>query len=95
VRPRNAARAALHLIESGQPLFLPKPWPWNWMGARGYYCFPVEKVAAVFDTLLAHPAARQKTRQVPGAGPVPGGMGSTCPMPCTIQRRSCEAMAPF
>lgn len=51
-RQRQAARV---LIESGQPLFLPKTvaLELEWV-LRGYYGFAAEQVLLVFDHLLAH-----------------------------------------
>jgi predicted nucleic-acid-binding protein len=59
-RQRQAAR---HLIESGQPLFLPKTvaLELEWV-LRGYYGFAAEKVLLVFDHLLAHPGLSAEDR---------------------------------
>jgi predicted nucleic-acid-binding protein len=59
-RQRQAARA---LIESGQPLFLPKTvaLELEWV-LRGYYGFTVEQVLLVFDHLLAHPSLSAEDR---------------------------------
>ena len=52
----NQRQAARQLIESGQPLFLPKTVALDleWV-LRGYYGFAAPLVLAVFDLLLGHP----------------------------------------
>ncbi|MBW4531044.1 MAG: type II toxin-antitoxin system VapC family toxin [Aphanothece saxicola GSE-SYN-MK-01-06B] len=59
-RQRQAARI---LIESGQPLFLPKTvaLELEWV-LRGYYGFAAEQVLLVFDHLLAHPGLSAEDR---------------------------------
>jgi predicted nucleic-acid-binding protein len=59
-RQRQAARI---LIESGQPLFLPKTvaLELEWV-LRGYYGFRAEQVLLVFDHLLVHPGLNAEDR---------------------------------
>ncbi len=59
-RQRQAAR---HLIETGQPLFLPKTvaLELEWV-LRGYYGFAAEQVLLMFDHLLAHPGLSAEDR---------------------------------
>ena len=56
-------QAARQLIESGQPLFLPKTvaLELEWV-LRGYYGFAAAQVLAVFDLLLGHPTPTLEDR---------------------------------
>ena len=56
-------QAARQLIESGQPLFLPKTvaLELEWV-LRGYYGFAAAQVLAVFDLLLGHPTLTLEDR---------------------------------
>jgi predicted nucleic-acid-binding protein len=56
-------QAARQLIESGQPLFLPKTvaLELEWV-LRGYYGFAAPQVLAVFDVLLGHPSLTLEDR---------------------------------
>ena len=56
-------QAARQLIESGQPLFLPKTvaLELEWV-LRGYYGFTAPQVLAVFDVLLGHPSLTLEDR---------------------------------
>jgi len=90
VRPRNASTGhARDLIESGQPLFWPKPWPWNWkVGVRCVATTaPVEKVLQVFDHLAwPIPAFTAEDRPASERRPWPGWAMAPDfpPMPCTM-----------
>ena len=56
-------QAARQLVESGQPLFLPKTvaLELEWV-LRGYYGFAAAEVLAVFDLLLDHPTLTLEDR---------------------------------
>jgi predicted nucleic-acid-binding protein len=56
-------QAARQLIESGQPLFLPKTvaLELEWV-LRGYYGIAAPQVLAVFDLLLGHPSLTLEDR---------------------------------
>lgn len=58
-------QAARQLIESGQPLFLPKTvaLELEWV-LRGYYGFAAEQVLQVFAQLLQHPCLELEDRPV-------------------------------
>ena len=56
-------QAARQLIESGQPLFLPKTvaLELEWV-LQGHYGYAVPQVLAVFDVLLGHPTLTREDR---------------------------------
>lgn len=87
-------RAARDLIESGQPLFLPKTGALEleWV-LRGYYGFPVEQVLQVFDHLLAHPGLTADDRPAldQAVGGVRNGLGTADALH-SARGRSCASM---
>ena len=93
-RQRQAAR---QLIESGQPLFLPKTvaLELEWV-LRGYYGFAAEQVLLVFDHLLAHPALTTEDR--PALEQAVAGLRAGLDFADALHHascRSCEAIATF
>jgi len=93
-RQRQAAR---QLIESGQPLFLPKTvaLELEWV-LRGYYGFRAEQVLLVFDHLLAHPVLSAEDR--PALEQAVAGLRAGLDFADALHHsscRGCEAMASF
>ena len=93
-RQRLAAKA---LLESGQPLFLPKTvaLELEWV-LRGYYGFAVEAVLQVFAVLLAHPCLTLEDR--PALEQAIAGLEAGLDFADALHHascRDCEAMASF
>lgn len=91
---RNAARA---LIESGQPLFLPKTvvLELEWV-LRGYYGFAAAEVLQVMDRLLSHPCLTAEDR--PGLEQAVAGLKSGLDFADALHHascRACDAVATF
>lgn len=63
--PKRQRQAARTLIESGQPLFLPKTvaLELKWV-LRGYYGFSADQVLLVFEHLLSRPTISAEDRPV-------------------------------
>jgi predicted nucleic-acid-binding protein len=94
LRQRQAAR---ELIESGQPLFLPKTvaLELEWV-LRGYNGFAAEQVLLVFDHLLAHPGLTAEDQ--PSLEQAVAGLRAGLDFADALHHascRGCEAMASF
>jgi len=90
-------QAAQRLIESGQPLYLPKTvvLELEWV-LRGYYRFDVEDVLRVLDQLLNHPCLTAEDR--PGLEQAVAGLRSGLDFADALHHascRGCEAVASF
>lgn len=93
-RQHQASRA---LLESGEPLFLPKTvaLELEWV-LRGYYGFGVEQVLQVFAHLLAHPLCTLEDR--PAVEQALSGLRSGLDFADALHHascRGCEAVASF
>jgi predicted nucleic-acid-binding protein len=91
---REAARV---LLESGQPLFLPKTvaLELEWV-LRGYYGFAAAEVVQVMDQLLSHPCLKAEDR--PGLEQAVAGLRSGLDFANALHHascRSCDAVATF
>jgi len=94
VAQRQAAR---QLIESGQPLFLPKTvaLELEWV-LRGYYGFAVEQVLQVMEQLLNHPCLTAEDR--PSLEQAVAGLRSGLEFADALHHascRDCESIASF
>ncbi|MEN9387912.1 MAG: hypothetical protein RLZZ255_888 [Cyanobacteriota bacterium] len=94
VSQRQAAR---RLIESGQPLYLPKTvvLELEWV-LRGYYRFAVDDVLRVFDQLLQNPCLTAEDR--PSLEQAVAGLRSGLDFADALHHascRGCEAVASF
>lgn len=90
-------RAARLLIESGEPLFLPKTvaLELEWV-LRGYYGFAADQVAAVFSVLLGLPALTPEDR--PALEQALAGLRAGLDFADALHHascRQCEAIASF
>ncbi len=90
-------QAARRLIESGQPLYLPKTvvLELEWV-LRGYYRFDVEDVLRVLDQLLNHPCLTAEDR--PSLEQAMAGLRSGLDFADALHHascRGCEAVASF
>ena len=90
-------QAARRLIESGQPLYLPKTvvLELEWV-LRGYYRFDVEDVLRVLDQLLNHPCLTAEDRH--GLEQAVAGLRSGLDFADALHHascRGCEAIASF
>ena len=90
-------QAARQLIESGQPLFLPKTvaLELEWV-LRGYYGFTAPQVLAVFDVLLGHPSFTLEDR--PPVVQAVAGLRAGLDFADALHHascRGCEAVASF
>jgi len=90
-------QAARRLIESGEPLYLPKTvvLELEWV-LRGYYRFDVEDVLRVLDQLLNHPCLTTEDR--PSLEQAVAGLRSGLDFADALHHgscRGCEAVASF
>ena len=90
-------QAARRLIESGQPLYLPKTvvLELEWV-LRGYYRFAVDDVLRVFDQLLDNPCLTAEDR--PSLEQAVAGLRSGLNFADALHHascRGCEAVASF
>lgn len=90
-------QAARQLIESGQPLFLPKTvaLELEWV-LRGYYGFAAAQVLAVFDLLLGHPTLTLEDR--PAVVQAVAGLRSGLDFADALHHascRTCQTIASF
>lgn len=90
-------QAARQLMESGQPLFLPKTvaLELEWV-LRGYYGFSAEQVWQVFEQLMHHPCLEMEDRMVleQGLAGLRGGLDFADALH-HASCRGCEAIASF
>lgn len=93
----NQRQAARRLIESGQPLYLPKTvvLELEWV-LRGYYGFAVDDVLRVLDQLLQNPLLTAEDR--PSLEQAVAGLRSGLDFADALHHascRGCEAVASF
>jgi len=94
---QHQRQAARRLIESGEPLYLPKTvvLELEWV-LRGYYRFPPEDVLRVLEQLVCHPCLTIEDR--PGLEQAMAGLRAGLDFADALHHascRSCEAVASF